>query len=291
MKTLAIGYSTCPNDTFIFAELGYGPPGSLSFRPVLADVETLNQWALEGRLDVTKVSFLALGRVREAYGLLYAGAALGHGCGPILVGRPGTGLGDVGRAVVAAPGELTTARLLLGLYLKREPSLRQMVFSEVMPAVARGEADFGLVIHEGRFTFRQYGLEILLDLGEWWESETGRPIPLGGIAIRRDLDREVAVEVDRAIRASLRAARAGSPRVMEYVLAHAQEMSAEVVKQHIDLYVNDFSYDLGGPGLEAADLLLRTAEEAGLVPRSALPLMAYEEPAVAEASPPVQCLK
>jgi 1,4-dihydroxy-6-naphthoate synthase len=152
-----------------------------------------------------------------------------------------------------------------------------MVFSEVMPAVARGEADFGLVIHEGRFTFRQYGLEIILDLGEWWESETGRPIPLGGIAIRRDLDREVAGEVDRAIRASLQAARSGSPRVMEHVLAHAQEMSPEVVKQHIDLYVNDFSSHLGRHGLEAVDLLLRRAEEVGLIPKSLLPLMAYEE--------------
>jgi 1,4-dihydroxy-6-naphthoate synthase len=278
MKALAIGYSTCPNDTFIFAELGYGAPGSLSFRPVLADVETLNQWALEGRLEVTKVSFLALGRVRERYGLLYAGAALGHGCGPIVVGRPGTTLGELGRGVVAAPGELTTARLLLSLYLQREPSLRQMVFSEVMPAVARGEADFGLVIHEGRFTFRQYGLEILLDLGEWWESETGRPIPLGGIAIRRDLGWEVAVEADRAIRASLWAARSGSPRVMEYVLAHAQEMSPEVVQRHIDLYVNDFSFHLDRQGLEAVALLLGRAEEVGLVAKSLLPLMAYEEP-------------
>jgi len=278
MKTLAIGYSTCPNDTFIFAELGHGAPGSLSFRPILADVETLNQWALEGRLAVTKLSFLALGRVRETYGLLYAGAALGHGCGPILVGRPGTTLGDLGRAVVAAPGELTTARLLLTLYLKREPSLRQMVFSEVMPAVARGEADFGLVIHEGRFTFRQHGLEVLLDLGEWWESETGGAIPLGGIAIRRDLGREVAAEADRAIRASLRAARSGSPRVMEYVLAHAQEMSPEVVKQHIDLYVNDFTFHLGRHGLRAVDLLLRQAGEVGLVPKNPLPFMAYEEP-------------
>lgn len=277
MKMLAFGYSTCPNDTFIFAELGYGAPGSLSFQTVLADVETLNQWAIEGRLEVTKLSFLALGRVRETYGLLHAGAALGHGCGPILVGRRGTTLGDLGGAVVAAPGELTTARLLLSLYLKREPNLRHMTFSEVMPAVARGEADFGLVIHEGRFTFRQQGLEMLLDLGEWWESETGRAIPLGGIAIRRDLGREVAGEVDRAIRASLRVARSGSPRVMKYVLAHAQEMSPEVVKQHIDLYVNDFSFDLGRHGLEAVDLLLRRAEEVGFVPKSPLPLMAYEE--------------
>jgi len=154
-----------------------------------------------------------------------------------------------------------------------------VVFFEVMPPVARGEADFGLVIHEGRFTYREYGLELLLDLGEWWESETGSPIPLGGIAVRRDLGSEVAVEVDRAIRASLTAARSGSLRVMEYVLAHAQEMSPAVVRQHIDLYVNDFSFHLGLRGREAAELLLRRAQEVGLVPASRLPLMAYEESA------------
>ena len=277
MKSLTIGYSTCPNDTYIFAELGGESSLSVSFQPVLADVETLNQLALEGRLDVTKLSFFALGRVRETYALLYAGAALGHGCGPVLVARPGTALEKLQTGVVAAPGELTTARLLLSLYVKREPILRQMVFSEVMPAVARGEADFGLVIHEGRFTHREYGLELLLDLGEWWELETGNPIPLGGIAIRRDLGHEVAVEVDRAIQAALTAARSGSPRVMEYVLAHAQEMSPEVVKQHINLYVNDFSFHLGLRGREAAELLLKRARKVGLVPASRLPLMAYEE--------------
>jgi 1,4-dihydroxy-6-naphthoate synthase len=279
MKPLRIGYSTCPNDTYIFAELGGGTSPSITFQPVLADVETLNQWALEGRLEVTKLSFFALGRVRETYALLYAGAALGHGCGPVLVARPGTALAKLQTGVVAAPGELTTARLLLSLYLKREPILRQMVFSEVMSAVARGDADFGLVIHEGRFTYGEYGLELLLELGEWWESETGRAIPLGGIAVRRDLGHEVAMEADRAIRASLTAARSGSLRVMEYVLAHAQEMSPAVVRQHIDLYVNDFSFHLGLRGREAAELLLRRAQEVGLVPASRLPLMAYEESA------------
>jgi 1,4-dihydroxy-6-naphthoate synthase len=277
MRPLRIGYSTCPNDTYIFAELGGESSLSITFQPVLADVERLNQWALEGRLEVTKLSFFALGQVRETYGLLHAGAALGHSCGPVLVARPGTDLGRLRTALVAAPGELTTARLLLSLYLKREPVLRQMLFSEVMPAVARGEADFGLVIHEGRFTYREYGLELLLDLGEWWESETGSPIPLGGIAVRRDLGSKVAVEVDRAIRASLAAARSGSPRVMDYVLAHAQEMSPAVVRQHIDLYVNDFSFHLGPSGRKAAELLLGRAQEVGLVSASRLPLMAYDE--------------
>jgi 1,4-dihydroxy-6-naphthoate synthase len=279
MKSLRIGYSTCPNDTYIFAQLGGEPSPSIAFQPVLADVETLNQWALEGRLEVTKLSFFALGRVRETYALLHAGAALGHGCGPVLVARPGTALEKLQTGVVAAPGELTTARLLLSLYLKKEPVLRQMVFFEVMPAVARGEADFGLVIHEGRFTYREYGLELRLELGEWWESETRSPIPLGGVAVRRDLGSDVALEVDRAIRASLAAARTGSPRAMEYVFSHAQEMSPTVLRQHIDLYVNDFSCHLGPSGRDAAELLLGRAQEVGLIPASSLPLMAYEESA------------
>jgi len=150
-----------------------------------------------------------------------------------------------------------------------------MVFSEVMPAVSEGKADFGLIIHEGRFTYEEYNLEILIDLGEWWESESKRPIPLGGIAIRRDLGRDVAIYVDQAIQRSIAAARRGVSDTMDYVLAHAQEMAPDVVAQHIDLYVNDFSIDLGQEGRDAVELLFSRAREAGLIPPSALPLMAY----------------
>lgn len=275
MITLKIGYSTCPNDTFIMAALAENRVESpLIFEPVLADVETLNQWALEERLEVTKLSFMALGQVRSSYGILSAGGALGRGCGPLLVARPGRALAELDHGTVAAPGRMTTAALLLSLYLGKRPDFRQMVFSDIMPTVAHGEADFGLVIHEGRFTLASWGLEPLLDLGSWWEQETGHPIPLGGIAIRRDLGLEMAQMVDQAVRGSLLDALASPDRAMSYVRSHAQEMSPDVVTQHIDLYVNSFSVDLSSEGREAVALLFSKAEAAGFIPHSSMPLMA-----------------
>jgi len=279
LKKLSIGYSTCPNDTFIFAGLAAHEEGlSPAFEPVLADVETLNRWALKGRLDVSKLSFFAFGKVREQYALLPSGGALGRGCGPILVTRGENGLkrlrDGTRKCRIAAPGNLTTARLLLTLYLGYEPQFQQMVFSEIMPAVRDGEADFGLVIHEGRFTLNEYGLQSALDLGQWWEAETGLPIPLGGIAIRRDLGRHTAKAVDTRIRQSLSLAESGSSAVNEYVRIHAQEMAPRVIRQHIDLYVNRFSRDLGEEGQDAVKVLLDRAEEAGLLAPAALPLMA-----------------
>ncbi len=276
MKKLTIGYSTCPNDTYVFA--GLNPPskvGSPIFETVLADVETLNEWALKEKLDVTKLSFFAFGKVREKYALLHSGGALGRGCGPVLVARPGTRLTDLKKGTIAAPGNLTTARLLLTLFMGTEPKFRQMVFSEVMPAVRDGEAEFGLVIHEGRFTLDAYGLRAVLDLGEWWEEETGLPIPLGGIAIQRRLGTPVAKEVDERIRRSLALAKSGSPMVRDYVRSHAQEMAPQVIRQHIDLYVNRFTGDLGDEGEKAVAVLFKRAESAGLLVPSNLPLMAH----------------
>jgi 1,4-dihydroxy-6-naphthoate synthase len=273
---LNIGYSSCPNDTYIMAALAQDKVDTpLTFNPLIADVETLNELALAEKLEVTKLSFAALGMVRNSYGLLYSGAALGRGCGPLVVARHGATLAGLDRGVIAAPGELTTARLLLSLYLGKPPIFKQMLFSEIMPAVAREEADFGLVIHEGRFTYSEYGLDALLDLGEWWEHKTGRPVPLGGIAIRRDLGSEVAGMVDQAIYSSLVMARANPAEALKYVLGHAQEMDAGVVQQHIDLYVNSFAFNIGSEGEEAVMTLFAKAEEAGLVPGSPLPLMAH----------------
>ena len=280
MKTLSIGYSTCPNDTFIFAGLATQDRDALpAFDPVLADIETLNRWALEERLDISKLSFFAFGKVREQYALLHSGGALGRGCGPILVARresdPKQLRDGTGKFTIAAPGNLTTARLLLTLYLGYEPQFRQMVFSDVMPAVRDGEADFGLVIHEGRFTLDAYGLQSALDLGQWWEEETGFPIPLGGIAIRRNLGSGVARQVDQRIQESLLLAESGSSVVNDYVKAHAQEMAPTVIQQHIDLYVNRFSRELGDEGEEAVRVLLQRAESAGLLTPCDLPLLAH----------------
>jgi 1,4-dihydroxy-6-naphthoate synthase len=247
----------------------------LIFEPVLADVESLNQWALEDRLEVTKLSFAALGQVRNSYGLLSCGAALGWGCGPLLVARPGRTLAQLDHGVIASPGSLTTAGLLLSLYLGKQPNFRQMVFSDIMPAVARGEADFGLVIHEGRFTLASHGLEALLDLGSWWEQETGHPVPLGGIAIRRDLGFELAQMVDQAIRSSLLDALGSPERTMSYIQSHAQEMDPNVVAQHIKLYVNSFSMDLSEEGRKAIAVLFSKAEEGGFITHSSMPLMAF----------------
>jgi 5,8-dihydroxy-2-naphthoate synthase len=276
MNPLKIGYSPCPNDTYIMAGLaGRRVDMPVAFEPILADVETLNQWALNKRLEVTKLSFMALGLVREAYGLLYSGGALGWGCGPLIVARPGRTLGDMGRSVVAAPGGLTTAGLLLSLQLGDKPNFKHMLFSEIMPAVAGGDADYGLVIHEGRFTLAEHGLECLLDLGQWWEQETGRPLPLGGIAVRRSLGPDAARIVDSVIRGSLASAEQYPAQTMEYVLQHAQEMDLNVVNQHIQLYVNSFSLNLGAEGKEAVTTLFSRAEQAGLIPASELPVMAY----------------
>lgn len=274
MRRMRIGYSPCPNDTFMFAHLEKVSP-AIDLEPVLADVETLNQWALEGRLEVTKLSIAAFGMVRSSYGLLHCGSALGKGCGPIVVSLPGRDLSGLKTALVASPGRWTTAALLLGLYLGRPPRFLHMEFSQVVDCVACKEADFGLVIHEGRFTFQERGLEMVLDLGKWWEDKTGMPLALGGMAIRRDLGEEAARAVDRAIRESLERSRSKEKGTMEHVLAHAQEMALDVVEKHIQLYVTDFSLELGMEGLRAVEKLLSTAEEAGLLPRSRAPLLAY----------------
>lgn len=276
MFSLSIGYSTCPNDTFIFGALAKDEIETpFIFEPRLEDIETLNQLALTEELDVTKLSFPALGRVLSSYGLLNCGSALGRGCGPLVVARPGTDLSGLAQGRIAAPGEMTTARMLLSLHLGGEVAMEHMVFSDIMPAVAGGRADFGLIIHEGRFTYQDHGLVELLDLGKWWEAETGMPIPLGCIAIRRDLGMDMARGVDQAIRQSLMFAKS-SPQVIEdYILGHAQETAPEIIAEHIRLYVNDFSLDLGEEGRAAIEALLTKAMEAKLIPEPSVPLMAY----------------
>lgn len=267
-RQLTIGYSPCPNDTFLFFALMHGciPLGETGFAPpVLDDVETLNRWALKGKLDVTKLSFHALGHVLDRYEMLTAGAALGRGCGPLLITRPGRQFDPV-RATIAIPGEYTTAAMLLRLFLPEAVHLQVMRFEEIVGAVAREQVDCGVIIHESRFTYMEYGLACLRDLGQWWEEVTGLPVPLGCIAARRTLGDGVLCEIDRVLRASVQWAMANPGRCMKYIRQYAQEMDERVLQEHIGLYVNDFTLDIGEEGRAAVKELLRRGRAAGIFP-------------------------
>ncbi len=268
-RAIRFGFSPCPNDTFAFHALARGRvavPG-LAIEPVLADVEELNRRALAAELELTKLSFHALAHVLDRYALLRAGAALGRGCGPLVVARPGRAPADLAQVTVAVPGRYTTAHLLLALYLGRPPRVEPMLFSQVMPAVARGEFAAGLIIHEGRFTYGRLGLESLVDLGQWWEAETGLPIPLGCIAARRDLGPALGLALEEALAQSVEQAWARPRDSRRFVLDHAQEMEEEVVAQHIGLYVNQFTRELGPEGLRAVEHMLERGRAAGLLPQ------------------------
>ena len=271
---LRLGYSPCPNDTFIFYALMHGriPLSGFSISEELADVETLNRRALAGELDLTKVSYHAFGHLRDEYALLRCGGALGRGCGPLVVARQAMRLEDLRGKLIAIPGELTTANLLLQLHGAGYERLQILPFDRIVAAVASGSVDAGLIIHESRFTFAAQGLVEVEDLGAWWEELTGLPIPLGGILARRTLGREVIAEVESAINASVRYAFAHPQEARAYIRAHAQELDDAVIDQHIALYVNHFSLDLGEEGLAAVHELLHRATAAGIIPPSSLPL-------------------
>lgn len=273
---LSLAYSTCPNDTFAFFGLASGRVTcpDVSFQITLADVETLNQAGRSRTYDITKLSFAAMGHLRSSYWLLKSGAALGRGCGPLIVARPGCDMASLSHARLAVPGMDTTACLLTGLFLGHPPLATAMTFDQIMPAVAAGHCDFGVIIHEGRFTYPQYGLDRVLDLGEWWEETTGLPVPLGCIAAGRHLDMAVVRNVERAIAKSIAYAFAHPDQTADYVREYAQEMAPEVVQQHIDLYVNDFSLDIGKEGEKAIQMLFGMAEAAGIMAPDSRPLFA-----------------
>jgi len=264
---LSLGFSPCPNDTFLFHALVHGAvslPG-IRLESQLADVETLNRWALSGKLDVSKVSYGALPFLLDRYALLRSGGALGRGCGPLLVARRPLTATALRSGRVAIPGRHTTANLLFRLYEPRAAPGIEVRYEEIMPAVAAGAFDAGLIIHESRFTFPDHGLVRVVDLGEWWEEETGAPIPLGGIVARRSLG-STASRVDDAIRSSVEAAFRDPDASRTYVRRHAQELSESVMRSHIELYVNDYSLDPGADGERAAEELVRRARAAHLVP-------------------------
>jgi 1,4-dihydroxy-6-naphthoate synthase len=262
---LTLAISPCPNDTFVFHALVHGRvPGAPPVEVTYADVDVTNTAAERGAFDLVKVSYAALPWLLDDYHLLPCGGALGRGCGPLVLTRGDRA--DLAGATVAVPGDRTTAYLLFRLWSAGRPPARVEVvpFHQIMPAVAAGRYDAGLVIHEARFTYPRHGLTALVDLGEWWEGDTGLPIPLGAILARRGaVDPTVAAEW---IRESVRQAWADPAASREYVLRHAQEMEPDVVDRHIALYVNDFTADLGEAGFAAVKALLGRAADAGLVP-------------------------
>ena len=265
---ISIGYSPCPNDTFIFYALTHNKLSSdLEFRETLKDVETLNRLALQKVFDVTKASFHGFGFLRDDYCLLHSGSALGRGCGPLIVARKRIDQQELGSKKIAIPGKMTTAYLLLQLFAPGAKNIVEMPFDRIMNAVSLGTVDAGLIIHESRFTYPQYGLVKVMDLGEWWENETGLPIPLGGILARRDLGATVIAKIDGLIRQSLEYAFGHPEETGEYIKKNAQELDDKVIEQHIRLYVNDYTRDLGD-GIAAVEKLMKTAEELNLIPHS-----------------------
>lgn len=269
-QQLTLGFSPCPNDTFIFDALLHHKIDTegLDFVPHIADVEELNSKAFKGDLAITKLSYHAYAYVSDKYQLLNAGSALGNNCGPMLIAKEE--IADLQQTIkemkVAIPGKFTTANFLLGVAF---PEVREKVatlFSDIEGAVIDSRVDAGLIIHENRFTYQQKGLKKLIDLGEYWETKTGLPIPLGGIAIKRDLPQELKEKVNRVLRASVEFAFANPDSSKDYVKAHSQEMEDDVIRQHIGLYVNDFSIDLGAKGKQAVEKLYQIATENGIIP-------------------------
>lgn len=272
-----IAFSPCPNDTFIFHAWAHGLiPGAPTLNVTYADIDQTNGWAADpqgtGRgLEILKISYAALPWALPAYRLLPCGGALGRGCGPLVLTAPdavGEGSDGLSGKTVAVPSERSTAYMLFRLWAAEQVAggigkIAVLPFHEIMPAVRAGMVDAGLVIHEARFTYSTYGLAPLVDLGEWWETDTGLPIPLGAIVAHRSLDPQ---PIARWIRASVEYAWAHPQASHDYVMRHAQEMDPRVAQAHIDLYVNEFSADLGGEGFRAVAALLGRAKQEGLVP-------------------------
>ncbi len=256
---LTLGFSPCPNDTFIFDALVNKKidTGGLEFDVVLQDVETLNQWALEGKLDITKLSFPAFFKSLEHYTLLNAGSALGKGVGPLLITDSQQEITneEINQASIALPGANTTANLLFSFAYPEAKDKRFMLFSAIEEALVNKETDLGVIIHENRFTYQQKGLRKVKDLGEYWEERMELPLPLGGIAINQWVKRSLALKVNELIRKSLDFAFKNHPLIPDYVKQHSQEMSEDVMRQHIDLYVNNYSLDLGDEGKLAIESL------------------------------------
>jgi 1,4-dihydroxy-6-naphthoate synthase len=264
---LTLGFSPCPNDTFIFDAMVNGKINTrgLVFDYVLEDVETLNKWAFEEKLDITKLSYSSYLHTADKYALLNSGSALGKGVGPLLIARYPMELSDLENLRVAIPGENTTANLLLSLALPAVKNKVVYVFNEIEDAVLSGEVDAGLIIHENRFTYQAKGLSKLLDLGDWWEQNVQAAIPLGGIVARRSLDDKMLAKIDRVIKESVLYGWKYYPQLSEFITCNAQEMDEQVMRQHIELYVNEYTTDLGATGIKAVETMFAKAQETGII--------------------------
>lgn len=265
---LTLGFSPCPNDTFIFDALVNKKidTGGLSFDTVLEDVQTLNQWAIAGKLDISKISYGVLPLVLKDYLVLNSGGALGKGVGPLLISIQdtsvqGTGVNGINKASIAIPGENTTAHMLFSLAYPEAKHKEFMIFSAIEDAVIQRKTNYGVIIHENRFTYQQKGLKKIMDLGEYWELQTQSPIPLGGIVTKRSFGQTLQQKIDLLIRQSVEYAFSNYPLITDYVKQHSQEMEESVMRQHIDLYVNNYSIDLGKPGKKAVHQLLQVYQK------------------------------
>ena len=267
---ITVGFSPCPNDTFIFDALVNKriDTEGLEFHIQLGDVETLNSKAFNAELDITKLSYHAFAYMTDNYQLLRSGSALGKNCGPILIAKEEIShlRSQISHLKIAIPGKYTTANFLLGIAFPDAKNKTEMVFSEIENAVLQDKADAGLIIHENRFTYQSKGLKKLIDLGEFWETKTGLPIPLGGIAIRKNFPLEVKLKVERLIRKSIEFAFANPEASKEYVRCHSQEMEASVIQSHINLYVNNYSVNLGAEGEKAVKEMYAIGKENRIIP-------------------------
>lgn len=259
-QRISLGISPCPNDTYIFHAMLHGlVPVSFDIDLHMADVEDLNARAVAGTLDVTKLSVGVVAEIMDKYAVLDSGAALGWGCGPLVVARTPMNAEAWRTARMAIPGRMTTANLLLEINGSFQGEREEMIFDQVIPAVVEGRVDCGVIIHEGRFTYAQYGLHALLDLGAWWEEAFKVPLPLGAIAARRDMDPALAQAVQKAIADSVNYAHAHPEAAKDFIRAHAQELSPDVTDAHIRTFVTDFSRSLGEQGRAAVRALVERA--------------------------------
>ncbi|HMR44125.1 MAG TPA: 1,4-dihydroxy-6-naphthoate synthase [Saprospiraceae bacterium] len=266
-RKIKLGFSSCPNDTFIFDALVHQKidTGNFEFEPVIADVEKLNKMAFEGQLEMTKLSYHAFLHLLGKYELLNAGSALGNNCGPLLIALSPLSQEQIVNASIAIPGALTTANFLLSFAYPQVRKKTEKVFSEIETAILDGEVDAGVIIHENRFTYQQKGLIKIMDLGEYWETETKLPIPLGGIAVQSDLSLPEKLELDRIMRESVQYAFEHPRDSKEFVKFHAQEMEESVMNQHISLYVNAFTLDLGEKGRAAVEFMADLARKKQII--------------------------